>query len=233
MQRQTYKEDVCWVVVDDAIPRTTEFVLSDFRKNWTIIHVNPKPAWIPGMNTQGRNIAAGLNALFKNYNPAGIKAIFIIEDDDYYKPVYLEEMMRYSGQYDLFGETRTIYYNVRFRRYIANANTVHASLFQTAFTPAVVYDVEKCLTDKFIDAALWARVRNRYLIVNNILSIGIKGMPGRGGIGAGHKSAMSMHNDLQLKQLIKLIGAEDAKLYEGYYGNSGQLQYPLLASRRL
>ena len=220
MRQQTYKGDVTWIIIDDAYPVSTNKVDLDFRDNWNIVKIQPQPRWSTGQNTQARNIAAGLNAI-----PKGAEAIFIIEDDDYYRPVYLECMMAHKG-HDLWGEMKTIYYNVQHRRHITNGNTIHASLFQTAFTPAAIPAMIKSLPNKFIDCVFWTLVPDRILFQEGDLAIGIKGMPGRGGIGAGHSRAMNMTPDFQLSWLKSKIGS-DALLYERYYGGDRMQQHPL------
>jgi hypothetical protein len=216
MKRQTYTGKVVWIIVDDAIPVSTDVVKSDFREGWDIIKVYPKPSWTMGQNTQARNVASGIQTLVNSYPKEEIEAIFIIEDDDYYRPVYLERMMANFEGVDLLGEMKTIYYNVQWRRYITNNNTVHASLFQTAFKYDVIPVLQDCLPHKFIDCILWAKVKNRHLFYERDLAVGMKGMPGRGGIGAGHSKAMNMRDDMNMNYLKMLIG-EDYRLYESFY----------------
>jgi hypothetical protein len=215
MSRQTYTGKVAWVIVDDAIPVSTDCVTSDFR-GWDIVKVYPKPSWTVGKNTQARNLRAGLKAMTDNYSKEEIEAIFIIEDDDYYRTIYLERMMAHFNGYDLVGEMKTIYYNVQWRRYVTNNNTAHASLFQTAFKYCTIPILQECMVHKFFDYVFWSKVTNKFLFYENDLAVGMKGMPGRGGIGAGHSKAMSMHDDTSMRYLAKLIG-EDFKLYESFY----------------
>ena len=228
MMKQTYTGKVAWVIVDDALPRTTDIVTSDFR-GWDIMKVYPVPRWQPGENTQARNIVAGIQALIDKYPKKEIEAIFIIEDDDYYRPVYLERMMANFGTYDIIGERNTIYYNVVHRRYITNPNTAHASLFQTAFRYDVIPLLQVCLSHKFIDCTLWPMVQNRRLFYEHDLAVGMKGMPGRGGIGAGHGNQMNMIDDRSLNYLRALIG-EDYRYYEGFYRPLAQKR-PLFIKR--
>jgi hypothetical protein len=217
MKRQTYQGDVVWVIVDDCIPQTIDTISNDFRKNWTIIKIYPIPSWQNGQNTQARNIVEGIQTLIDKYPESEIEAIFIIEDDDYYRPVYLERMMANFGSYDLIGEINTIYYNVVYRRHITNLNNIHASLFQTAFKYNVIDILNKCFSDTFIDCILWYKVTNKYLFYENDLAIGIKGLPGRYGIGGGHENSTYMTPDTNLSYLINLIGKQDAELYARYY----------------
>jgi hypothetical protein len=231
MQNQTYKGDVVWIIIDDCYPVTTNKVGENFKDCWTIIKVYPTPIW-DGHNTQARNIEAGLKVLTENYGPADIEGIFIIEDDDYYRPVYLERMMANFGDYSLIGERNTIYYNVYYRKWITNPNTAHASLFQTAFKYEAIPAFRESFYHKFIDCVFWTKVIRRNLFYENDLAIGIKGLPGRGGIGAGHSKSFSMNSDGNMVYLKSKIG-EDAKQYEGCYGDSSQSQHRLFAQRGL
>jgi hypothetical protein len=216
MQRQTYKGEVTWFIVEDCHPRTTDFITDDFKENWTIVKIYPTPLW-HGENTQARNISNGIYELFKKYKQSEIEAIFIIEDDDWYRATYLEEMMNHKSTFDLWGESNTIYYNVYYRRYAANNNFAHASLFQTAFSPKVFREFEDCYSQKFIDFVFWAKIANRNLFSAGNLAVGMKGMPGRGGIGAGHSRAFTMLVDQNCQYLGSLIGVDDAKLYQDFY----------------
>ena len=231
MNRQTYKGEVVWIVVDDAVPITIDNGTYNFPGRWTLVKIYPRPQWA-GNNTQARNIKAGIDWLKANYTQKEIEAIFIIEDDDYYKPVYLERMMNKFDNHWLLGETNTIYYNVQWRRFVTNPNRHHASLFQTAFTWDAIPILEASYQDKFIDAKMWQQCPNKFLFFDGFLSLGMKGMPGRGGIGAGHRLAMAMSNDIGMKFLQKHIG-NDAKFYEGYYRDRGQSQHSRFAAKRL
>jgi len=232
MKRQTYTGEVLWIIVDDAVPVTTDIINSDFRKNWTIVKIYPNPKW-SGSNTQARNIKAGTDYLKQNYTREQIQCIFIIEDDDYYKVCYLEAMMAHLKNYWMIGETNTIYYNVLWRRFVVNPNRHHASLFQTAFTWDVLSIFEASFKDKFIDAKFWTMGRNKNLFFDNVLAVGMKGMPGRGGIGAGHRiSSRDFSSDHDFKFLTKIIG-NDSTYYARYYRNNGKSQQPLFIKRSL
>ncbi len=206
MQAQTYQGPVTWVIVDDAIPETTDNIT---REGWEIIRVQPRPEWQPGQNTQGRNLQAGIKAL------AGIKveAIFIIEDDDYYRPCYLEEMMKRSDNCIAWGESHTIYYNIRLKRWIENQNDTWSSLFQTAFKPAALRYFEQLYGEKFIDYAFF-RICPKVKLFRtpDKLSIGMKGQPGRAGIGAGHGYIAHMIDDKEGIKLYEFLG-KDTHLY--------------------
>jgi hypothetical protein len=169
----------------------------------------------------------------QNFNEKDIEAIFIIEDDDYYRASYLERMMARFGNFKVLGEMNTVYYNVLFRTYFVNRNTSHSSLFQIAFIPEMLPLFKSCLYDRFIDFKFYEKLHGREYVARgevgffneNNLALGMKGMPGRAGIGAGHGKLMNMHPDpnmIWLKQQIQ----DDAKYYDGYYGNNSKSQHP-------
>jgi hypothetical protein len=220
MSRQTYTGKVVWIIVDDCIPHTTDLIHDD-RPNWTIIKVYPSPPWQQGQNSQARNISAGINTLLANYRKEDIEGIFIIEDDDYYKPYYLEKMAPRLTGFQATGERHTIYYNVFYQTYFTNPNTGHSSLFQTAFSMDALPIFEGCFREKFIDMIFWSRLTKVNLFNDGNLSIGIKGMPGRYGIGAGHTKLRNMPRDNNWQYLSFLIG-EDANLYSRYFGGGAQ-----------
>lgn len=210
MQNQDYTGEVVWIIIDDAAPITTDFITEEFRKNWHIKKIYPSPLWQIGQNTQGRNIAAGINYI---KTLSDVEAIFIIEDDDYYKPFYLTEMVKRIEGYELIGEVKTIYYNVTINRWIENQNMEWSSLFQTAFTPEFIPTFESCYGEKFIDLSLFRYAKRVNLFDAGKLSIGIKGQLGRKGIGAGHGWINHMHPDEDISKLKELIG-EDWRYYE-------------------
>jgi len=221
MQRQNYPGEITWIIIDDCHPRTTDAVNENFKDDWTIIKIYPIPLW-SGQNTQARNLSIGTKTLTANYKKEEIEAIFIIEDDDYYKSNYLERMMFHLSGFQATGEKNTVYYNVAFRTYFIHPNTGHSSLFQTAFTIETLPIFEKCYNQRFIDMSFWPKLTN----VN-------QGIPGRRGIGSGHTRLRNMPNDIDWNYLKSLIGEEDAGLYEGYYRDSRIAQHDILTKKRL
>jgi len=210
MKRQTYTGRVLWIVIDDCIPVTTNTLDDNFRENWTIIKKYPAPIWQVGMNTQGRNLAVAINVI-RHFPRSWIDAIFVIEDDDYYKPMYIEEMLNHLGSYDLVGQGSTIYYDVKRQLYKNNGNTKHASLFQTCFTINALDILETCLTNEFIDIEFFKRSINKNVFGGQPLSIGIKGLSGRAGIGMGHRMRSGAY-DPNYSVLKDLLG-DDYKYY--------------------
>lgn len=206
MKNQDYEGKVLWVVVDDAVPVTTHCISLAFKLDWEIQKIYPASKWKLGNNTQARNLLAGTSILDR-YE---LEAVFIIEDDDYYSPQYLRIMMEKLQGYDVAGQTCTVYYNPIYRGWMRNGNRKHASLFQVAFTPAVLPQfIRTCrMGRKFIDMNFFRQVYDKKinLFDGKDLAIGIKGLPGRGGIGMGHRMEIRMTPDPEFVTLKELIG---------------------------
>jgi len=200
MKAQTYAGDVIWIIVDDCVPVTTDFITSDFRSGWEINKVYPTPKWRQGDNTQARNLQAAINVV----KTMEVSSIWIIEDDDYYSPKYLSIMTGALEGFDIVGETDTIYYHIRLKRGLKSGNNKHSSLFQTGFKPSIIPIFEQVVSTKvkYIDIELFKAVPNVQFIKGLDLAIGIKGLPGRGGIGVGHnpRNYRRVTDDLTEKQ---------------------------------
>jgi len=219
MKHQDYEGEVLWVIIDDGNPSTTNFIPVDFKKNWKIVKLYPGVKWKFGMNTQCSNLLEGLK-IVKKYN--NIDLIFIIEDDDYYSSQYLRKMYEKLDSCVLIGEQFSFYYNPVRRGYLLNRNTTHSSLFQTAFVPSLIPTVEKICSAKvkFVDVRLYKKSeipaeKIKFFSGEN-LAIGIKGMPGRFGIGIGHRPHLHLVPDPDMDKLKELIG-NDYIYYMKYY----------------
>lgn len=186
MIKQTIREPIEWIIVDDCEPQTVGFHIDEAMCFQNRVHlIRPRPYWEPGENTQERNMLAAIERC------SGDK-IFIIEDDDYYSPQYLELMSIMLDSVELIGECGARYYHIPSRSYKFQRNHFHASLCQTALKRSLLpLLVEACQSgEKFFDIYLWHEARKREvsarLLLGSNLSVGIKGLPGRGGIGVGH-----------------------------------------------
>lgn len=211
MKHQTYTGKVLWILVDDCVPVTSDCIPDDFREGWTIVKLYPTPSWQRGQrSTQSRNLSAALREV-KKYKD--VESIFIIEDDDYYKSIYLERMMEKIKGFNIAGERDTIYYNVAARKWSCNPNHAWSSLFQTVISIDAMHDLQKCFNkEKFIDFLLFRRIQSKNLFNDDNLAVGIKGLPGRAGMGMGHSRIDGMEEDPNWEKLIELLG-EDAKYY--------------------
>lgn len=217
MRAQTWSGEVLWLIVDDGPePQPITFA----RDGWELRVIRPQPYWRAGQNTQARNLLAGIRAASVDH------PLMVIEDDDYYTPEYLEHMLTLLGDAAgddadalvLCGETQACYYNIRTRRGRRLRNDRHASLCSTAMTGATIpyFRVACERRPRFIDLDLWAMpgLGRATFASSRPLSVGIKGMPGRAGIGMGHSARFQAPPDQRGRLLHKWIG-DDAAHYLG------------------
>lgn len=204
MLKQTFSGPVRWIIVDDG---QKEQEITFERENWMLTIVRPAPFWSEGDNTQARNLKEGLKLVGED------DRLVIIEDDDYYAEDWLEVVNRHLDHSDLIGESCAHYYNVKSRTYRRMMNTSHSSLCSTAMKGSAIKTFEQlCVPQvKFIDINLWRSVKRKALFTGSRV-IGIKGLPGRGGIGVGHSDGFDGMKDADGSVLRRFVGM-DAKEY--------------------
>lgn len=179
--RQTYTGQVHWIIVDDgeeAQPITFE------RAGWTLSLVRPTPRWKPGDNTQARNLKEGMRLVKPDAK------LVIWEDDDAYHPEWLERVDKWLDRFDLVGEAPARYYNVKTKQCQVLKNKAHASLCSTGMKGLALEAFRNELKPnvQFIDINLWKNFRGTSALYPTELVVGIKGLPGRSGIGMGHRN---------------------------------------------
>jgi len=184
-----------WIVVDDGkVPTMLDeaFKIHDFIK-----YVRREPRPDDPQHTLSLNLAAALPFI------AGDK-IIIMEDDDYYAPEYIAEVARKLDQHEVVGITQAKYYHLPTGGYHIHQNASHCSLSETAFRNSFLPEFIEILHDNdelvpphpagtAVDLRIWRKVGNRGYRFNDNekpLYLGIKGLPGRTGIGIGHNPAM-------------------------------------------
>jgi len=180
MYRQTYQGPVRWIIVDDGeVPQPVTFS----REGWQLDIIRPKPFWTEGQNTQARNLLAGMAEV----GPRDL--LVIIEDDDYYSAEYLTDVAKWLCHYDLVGEPEARYFNVSTGVGKQLPNKRHSSLCSTAMKGLAIHAFGRSVrhNHKFIDLALWRDFRGKKYLSSTHHVVGVKGLPGRLGIGAGHR----------------------------------------------
>ena len=200
MLAQDYHGPVRWLVVDDgAQPQPIGFS----RDGWKLELIRPTPAWDLGQNTQARNLLAGLAVI------APEDRVVIIEDDDWYASDWLSYVAKELETADLVGECRARYYNLAHRRARQMSNNSHASLCSTAIKGAAITSFrEACERQpKFIDLELWRRSKEKRVFGGHRV-VGMKGLPGRHGIGIGHLRQFSGCYDADGSLLREWIGGD-------------------------
>jgi hypothetical protein len=198
VKRQTYKGDIQWLVSsDDKLDDPTPCTMGQ--------EYYPCPlTWKLGINTQRYQFANLIPHIKGEY-------VFVWEDDDLYKPQYLEIMMDFLKYGDVVGESDVTYYNLARRGFKEMNNHRHASLCQTGFKRSYLPHFENAVHSGqvFFDLSLWGNARakgHKSLLFSGMnLLVGLKGIE-RSGIGFGHTASNEEFtadpNFIKLKQLL-------------------------------
>jgi len=203
MSRQTVQPDE-WIVSDDGLVPAT------LTKNQ--IHL------ITSREHEGGKSLA--NNILKGLEKATGSVIVIMEHDDYYKPNHIEVCLRTLKGFDATGCIWQRYYNVEHKCYLTMEN-VGSALCNTAFTKELIPFMRKAAQKAFnkdqycVDRFFWDSLVSKRKNIHQIDTVvGIKGLPGRKGLGLGHRpdKKRGWRNDLTLDVLKKWVG-EDIKNY--------------------
>lgn len=177
---QTYTGPLIWIVVDDCDPATP---IPAMREGIEVQVIRPGWRWMPGQNTQAACMDAGLGHV-----PDDAR-LLVMEDDDLYLPEHVETMAAALGRAELVGEFGARYYNVATRRHRTIPSDRHASLAATGCRGdalALLRDI--CARgSRRIDMELWHGYTGAKAALPMANVVGIKGLPGRAGIGVGHR----------------------------------------------
>lgn len=205
MRQQDYRGAVRWIVVDDGPDPQS---LAGTPQGWQVLGVRPDHVWQPGQNTQRQNILAGLEHV------STADKLVIIEDDDWYHPRYLSTMATRLEQVDMAGEQDALYYHAQRGYGKRCGNTQHASLCQTGLKGAGIEALRDSaqVNRAFIDGIMWRGFTGEKHLWPTTLCIGIKGLPGRGGIGVGHRLS---NGNVTAAQVAAIMG-RDFEHYRPY-----------------
>lgn len=210
MARQSVKP-IQWLVIDNDEPKTT-CTLGQEYYHWP--------------ECSGReSLVLKLRRVLEKDMVKG-DAIVFIENDDAYASDWLEWCADKLGSFDLIGEGRALYYNVRHRFWFVHTNLAHASLCQTAISRKIFPDfLRQCQRslNPYVDELFWRSFRGLKMVFDpkkhgsRTRVVGIKAMPGRTGYGGGHRGRdRSAVADPDLAKLRSLIGA-DADAYAPFF----------------
>lgn len=207
MGRQSYSGKVQWIVVSDDKPEEpTKCHMGQEYYQCPLV-------WSPGINTQRYALDLAISKVKGD-------AIVIWEDDDIYKPDYLATTLAFLEHADIVGECGVTYYSLKSPRgFMEMKNYHHASLCSTAFKKSYLPFFQRAVHsgNEYIDLAIWNHA-HRYkhkllLFYGKNMVIGLKGVPGRTGIGVGHQEK-DFVPDPHFIKLRELIGPHDAAVYE-------------------
>ena len=122
---------------------------------------------------------------------------------------------------DMAGEAMARYYKVDTRQWLIINNTNRASFCQTVIRSRrldAIYTACQKKTSSFIDGRLWEKDIKKKLFADKAYCVGIKGMPGRKGIGIGHRNNVKYQPDTNLVKLKEWIGnEEDTDFYSQFF----------------
>jgi len=140
----------------------------------------------------------------------GIDKCFVIENDDYYPDDYFEKM---QFDCDMIGSEKTIYYNIKYKRYKVLHHFNRSSLFCTGFRISKIKNMVFPL--KSLDMRMWLFAQNLKVEFVNPGAIGIKHGVGLCG-GSSHKFNASYIKDSGMWYLKKQVREESFEFYKSY-----------------
>ena len=213
-----------WLVIDDGFNPLPEHLKQG------LDYVRREPS-----KGEGHTLTSNLKAALPHIK--GDK-ILIIEDDDWYGPDYIKTMSNYLDKFDLVGEGHARYYNLPSLKYRRLMNQISVSLCQTGFNKPFLPTFEKSLPgDPYVDLRIWAAANNyKHIFIDAEdklqLHCSMKGLKGRRGIGTGHYPDHYYRIDRGLKNLVRWVGVENAKIYLEHIGLSFEDAVRITASQK-
>lgn len=200
-----------WIVVDDGKVPCEWLDQRPIKSPRMIEYIRREPRPDDPQHTLILNLKAALPLI------KGSK-ILIMEDDEYYAPGYVEEIANRLDQHEIAGIMRTKYYHLPTGGYWQIGNRIHASLAETAFRKSFLPELETLWGgDMSLDMRIWQRAGGRGYLFDDAaasLYLGIKGLPGRAGIGAGHNPGLYRNvKDAADRTMLKKWVPKDYQVY--------------------
>ena len=204
---QNYHQPIRWIIVDDCNPATP--LPETYYAPFGPIEVEViRPAWHwTDTSTQCKSMALALDQV------ADDDTVIIFEDDDAYLPDHIVDTVKALETFSLVGERFSRYYNVATRRWQLIPGKNHASLASNGVRGDALRLLRNicAVGTRTIDCDLWKQFRGPKHLTEHANVIGIKGMPGRGGIGIGHRNGFGRPDteDILCQWLGDYAGAYD------------------------
>lgn len=178
MARQTIQPDT-WIVTDDGEVPATLTMGQD--------HIKRARNGEGGLSLAG-NLLVALDHLDDSYN-----VIFIWEHDDWYAPDHIATSINQLQSADITGSKWQRYYNVEHQLYKVMLNVGSAlcnTSFRSKFKDRLRRACEHAIAHNHygIDRRFWDTMTGARKNIHGIDTVvGIKGLPGRAGLGIGHR----------------------------------------------
>lgn len=158
---------------------------------------------------------------------AGLDVIFLIENDDYYAPNYIETQLNAwieAGKPDLFGQRSTIYYHIKERGFFTMYHEQRSSAMSTLIKPDLNFDW--CPDDQpFTDTWLYSQLKYKLWQPKTPISIGIKHGVGMSG-GGSHATELERFTkppfgtpDFNFKWLKSNVDPVSFEFYKNYFNH--------------
>ena len=168
------------------------------------------------------DITPRYRAGYEKLRRKGLDVIALIENDDWYSPLFLETMTREwnaQGRPDLFGTTYTIYYHIRQFAYFTMNHVTRSSAMSTLIVPDMNF--KWCVdNDPYTDIHLWLNAKLKGIVwkPEGHICLGIKHGVGLCG-GATHTSQLEYFKtpDTDKSFLKSVMDVESFKFYSEYF----------------
>ena len=199
-----------WIVADGGLARIKPLSLEGDNTPTRYIIVNHKAN---AEESFRYNLISALERVRGDY-------IFFIEDDDWYAEDYLHFMLNEMvvHQYKIFGQGHTRYYDIKNKQYLFCDNKEHACLSQTGIRrellPSAIEFLRKGESTA-LDKYLWGKYvsESHLCLARKLKSIGMKCLPGKAGLGTGHR-LVGVSKDPKSLVLNNWVGEHDATIYQ-------------------
>ncbi len=211
MQRQTI-QPYEWIVADDG-------------EQHAVLTLNQTHIKLERIYSGGQSLA---NNLLTGLTDATGDVIVIWEHDDWYAPNHLETCLKYLAKADVVGADLQRYYNLPYKKHITMLNKGSA-LCNTALSTDLLEMLKDAALSAFdsqsygIDRLFWDSVpKVRQKIHQDYTVVGMKGLPGRPGLGMGHRPQVSKDrrwcHDPGYVQLKAWVGDDSQQYLGALYG---------------
>lgn len=207
MARQTVQPHE-WIVADDgAVPA----MLTHGQ-----IHL-ARPREFEGGRSLAGNVLAALERVTGD-------VVVIVEHDDWYAADHISICAKRLARHAATGSQWQRYYNLQHRCWIVMKN-IGSALCNTAFRAELIPVMQKAAKAAFqrgsygVDRLFWDGLPARAKDIHQVDTVvGIKGLPGRAGLGLGHRPDKSRpwRDDPKLERLQRWVGA-DVIHYQGLH----------------
>lgn len=202
--------------VPKSRPNFLEFCIKQIARqtiqpDLVVIVDDPKPEHLSKDITWRYKI--GLERLRQN----GVKVAFLIEDDDWYSPNYIEIMLREyekAGRPEIFGINQSIYYHILVDKYWVSDHEGRASAMSTLLSVEAMETFQWGRDDDpWFDIAVWKQLKGRTMnMPKQPIAIGIKhGLGIHGGVG--HNTGFHHYKPTFRSYLANIVG-NDISFYD-------------------